>query len=99
MNINMLGDGTKKFRDKNTPELPNLTAYEDYNRIERHSVPDILSCYFLLPGCRLYTTTGRKWIYPTPLFFTYPVKAFFVENKPHFLCSFRPNFLAYNFTL
>jgi hypothetical protein len=48
MDINMLGDKTnvlryrtKKFRDKNTPELPNLTAYEDYNRIERHKVPDI----------------------------------------------------------
>ena len=24
------GYRTKKFRDKNTPELPNLTAYEDY---------------------------------------------------------------------
>jgi hypothetical protein len=40
MDINVLGDETnvlrdrtKKFRDKNTPELPNLTAYEDYNHI------------------------------------------------------------------
>jgi len=28
--------GTKKIREKILPELPNLTAYEDYNTIERH---------------------------------------------------------------
>jgi hypothetical protein len=26
----------KKFRDKNDPELPNLTAYEDYNILQHY---------------------------------------------------------------
>jgi hypothetical protein len=31
----------KKIREKNPPELPNLTAYEDYNTIGRRGAPDI----------------------------------------------------------
>ena len=39
-----LENGKKRIREKNLPELPNLTAYEDYNTIERHVAPHIRNC-------------------------------------------------------
>lgn len=45
-----IGKGSQKNRDKNVPELPNLTAYEDYNKFKNPSYCYCYVVYIRQPG-------------------------------------------------